>query len=187
MLTFSFSIACLYWANSYEAHKSKTDSWVTAVKSVLLQNKCDQPSPKSYDNSNARFSFHEMCQLCYCVVPYKSIEEKLSKVCLSWNIRLSYKTNKEEDALNTKNMTSEITFSTFEIISIALQLLTLIVVVSQFINTQRRLQRSSCNNNTKSWWLFGYETSKIIYAWNATWYCTWAPTFRGLKPFWVYI
>ena len=68
MLTFSFSTACLYWANSYDAHKSKTDSWVTAVKSVLLQNKCDQPSPKSYDNSNARFSFHEMCQLCYCVV-----------------------------------------------------------------------------------------------------------------------
>ena len=26
MLTFSFSIACLYWANSYDAHKSKTDS-----------------------------------------------------------------------------------------------------------------------------------------------------------------
>ena len=34
-------------------------------------------------------------------------------------------------------MTSEITFSTFEIISIALQLLTLIVVVSQFINTHK--------------------------------------------------
>jgi hypothetical protein len=31
MLTFSFSTACLYWANSHEVHKSKTDSWVTAV------------------------------------------------------------------------------------------------------------------------------------------------------------
>ena len=31
MLTFSFSTACLYWANSHEVHKPKTDSWVTAV------------------------------------------------------------------------------------------------------------------------------------------------------------
>jgi len=35
------------------------------------------------------------------------------------------------------NMSSEITFSTFEIISIALQLLTLIIVVTQLINTHK--------------------------------------------------
>ena len=34
-------------------------------------------------------------------------------------------------------MTSEITFSTFEILSIAFHLLTLIIVVSQFINTHK--------------------------------------------------
>ena len=30
-LTFVFSTVCLHWANSYEVHKCKTDSWVTAV------------------------------------------------------------------------------------------------------------------------------------------------------------
>ena len=34
-------------------------------------------------------------------------------------------------------MASEITFSTFEIVSIAFHLLTLIIVVSQFINTHK--------------------------------------------------
>ena len=34
-------------------------------------------------------------------------------------------------------MASEITFSTFEILSIAFHLLTLIIVVSQFINTHK--------------------------------------------------
>ena len=61
-----FSTVCLYWANSHEVHKSKMDSWVTAVIVGAVANKGDQPSPKSYDNSNARLSFHEMCN---CLLP----------------------------------------------------------------------------------------------------------------------
>ena len=54
---------CLYWANSHEVHKCKTDSWVTAVIVGAVGKKGEQPRTKSYDNCNVRFSFHKICQL----------------------------------------------------------------------------------------------------------------------------